>query len=608
MKKIGFFLILIVFLVLNYMFFSNIRNTLQKMFVNEVISKTTIIEEASNSIFELISNNEQQFIQDKYKIAKVIDIHSITNKNLRMELMVNYDIHDIMLLRSGKYVVYPRERYGEDFSKIKSDTIFTEDNYLFIANKYGKWIKIFVINMESIAVGNDSLNFGAFLRKIRDKTGIIYFVWQDLNGIIAATGNISRIPSIKSDTFLMDALKSRDYRYRFITFNGQRGVEVVKCINKSKNQLLRICFDAIPLYNGIKKEFVMFLISSVLILLIALAIYVLLYNKRTIEEMTKENLFNREIIKNVFEGIESPLAIYDENGNVVLKNKLYDHINIKKDKYNINEILENNDTVDVAGRIYSVFVSDINVENMNKSFKLVMFIDRTDRIKLERVENERKRQKENEEFISEFAHQVKNPLNAISMATQRLLSNKKFDDNLVRIINDEIGLLNKNISDFLRRIREGGNRKICLNDILSDICNLYRTETESKNIDLQCSIPEKHIYLDIKKMEIMDIMNNLIKNAIESFENDGKGEKYIKVTLNNVNENVLITVEDNGKPINRDVAGKIFDKGYSKKAKGTGLGLYVVKKTVERYGGKIDLSIDNNGIKIFKISFYLGKM
>ncbi|MCD6246667.1 hypothetical protein J7J58_07215, partial [candidate division WOR-3 bacterium] len=60
MKKIVFVAILITFLLLNYMLFSSIRSTIRRMFVNEVITKAKIIEETSNSIFELISSNEQQ--------------------------------------------------------------------------------------------------------------------------------------------------------------------------------------------------------------------------------------------------------------------------------------------------------------------------------------------------------------------------------------------------------------------------------------------------------------------------------------------------------------------------------------------------------------------
>lgn len=602
MKKFVFIAILLIFLILNYMLFISIRSTIRGMFVNEVITKAKIIEETSNSIFELINGSEQQYLNDRYKITIATDVSSILDKNQRMELMVNYDIKDIALIKNGRFIVYPRGKSADDLLLVKRDTAFIRNNDLFIADKNDNWIKIFIYDMKSVAAGNDSLNFGAFLRKIRDKTNTIYFIWQDFGGIIAATGNISRISSINSDAFLTDALRSGDYRYRFITFEGKKGIEIVKCINKQKNQLLRICFNAMPLYAAIKKVFFMFIVSSILILLIGVSIFILLYNKRTIEKMTQENLFNREIIKNVFDGIESPVVIFDGNGRIILKNRYFGEIEDElKRIHSLNSL--NDETVEINERLYSVFLSNIDVENMAEMYKLAILIDRTDKIHLEEVGNERKRQKENEEFIAEFAHQVKNPLNAISMAAQRLLSGRKFDEEIVGIIYEEISQLNKRIGKFLEKIRESRTDKICINEVLSDICKLYGIETEEKNIRLSCAIPEERYDLRIKKIDITNIMNNLIKNAIESFENEQKEGKYIKISFVRKESNIIIAVEDNGKDITKESAEKLFQKGYSEKSSGTGLGLYVVKKTVEKYDGKIDLILPDSERKIFQVIF-----
>ena len=379
------------------------------------------------------------------------------------------------------------------------------------------------------------------------------------------------------------------------------------CINKDQNQILRICFNAGPLYTAIKKVFFMFIILSVLILTVAIAIFMLLYNKRRIDIITQENLFNREIIKSVFNGIESPVVIFDGKGSIILKNRYFDEIEDELIRVRSLDNL-NDETIEIDKRLFSVFLSNIDVENTEKIYKLAIFIDRTDRIHLEKVEREQKRQKENEEFIAEFAHQVKNPLNAISMAAQRLLSSRKFDEEIVGIIYEEISQLNKRIGEFLEKIRENSKDKICINDVLSDICRLYRIETDEKDIKLLCNIPEERYYLSIKKIDITNIMNNLIKNAIESFEKERREGKYIKILLEKKEQSVVIVVEDNGKRISKESVKKIFEKGYSEKSSGTGLGLYVVKKIIERYNGEIELILPDTGCKIFKIGLRYGRM
>jgi len=99
---------------------------------------------------------------------------------------------------------------------------------------------------------------------------------------------------------------------------------------------------------------------------------------------------------------------------------------------------------------------------------------------------------------------------------------------------------------------------------------------------------------DAKKLEI--VFYNLITNAIQAMNNDGK----IDVRIEDNGKDVLIEIEDNGPGIPADKLPKIFDPLFTTREIGTGLGLPCCKAIVEKHGGVIDVkTILNKGTTFF---------
>lgn len=202
-------------------------------------------------------------------------------------------------------------------------------------------------------------------------------------------------------------------------------------------------------------------------------------------------------------------------------------------------------------------------------------------------------------LIATISHELKTPLSSINISTKLL------DD-------DRIGKLNSEQKELLESIKMQSNRILILVNEVLDFAqantgqiNLSIKPCEvkeiielgafavlmfinEKEIDLDISIPENipRVKCDIEKT--VWVIVNLLSNAIRySYQ---KGKIYIQVKANN--NNVVISVKDEGPGISDEEQKKIFDKyvkSISGKAKGTGLGLAIAKEFVEVQGGNINV-------------------
>ena len=111
---------------------------------------------------------------------------------------------------------------------------------------------------------------------------------------------------------------------------------------------------------------------------------------------------------------------------------------------------------------------------------------------------------------------------------------------------------------------------------------------------------EKKIFVD--KDQIIQVLNNLIKNAIQSFQNRGHGIINIVLASNPDSGETLISVEDNGIGIEPDNKKNIFIPHFTTKSTGSGIGLSLVKQIIENHGGEITFTSALNEGSVFTFS------
>ncbi len=126
-----------------------------------------------------------------------------------------------------------------------------------------------------------------------------------------------------------------------------------------------------------------------------------------------------------------------------------------------------------------------------------------------------------------------------------------------------------------------------LYQLINDVVENLRHAEGSENIFVKYDIPRE---LDVKTDEsrLKVILNNLIGNSIK-YSDPEKDNQFISVKTASKPDHVRIFIEDNGVGISQEHHSKIFDMFYraSEKSQGSGLGLYIVRETVQKLGGNI---------------------
>lgn len=96
---------------------------------------------------------------------------------------------------------------------------------------------------------------------------------------------------------------------------------------------------------------------------------------------------------------------------------------------------------------------------------------------------------------------------------------------------------------------------------------------------------EKNLYLNMQENHLLSIIQNLVINAREAMENVGE----MRIRASQEKDEVRLEITDTGPGISDEVKAKLFEPGFSTKPHGTGLGLYVVKRLVDLYKGRLEI-------------------
>jgi signal transduction histidine kinase/pSer/pThr/pTyr-binding forkhead associated (FHA) protein len=196
--------------------------------------------------------------------------------------------------------------------------------------------------------------------------------------------------------------------------------------------------------------------------------------------------------------------------------------------------------------------------------------------------------------ISGLSHYIKNIVAA--MDTSHAMVEKALVAEDLSIINRVWKILrrsNQRISNLVldmlaySKERKPDTQPCPLNDVCKEAAELCHDRIKTKHGKLHLDLDPKLPKIQADPQGIHRCLLNLLTNAIDALDEDG-GEVKISTKSQGENE-VLITVEDNGAGIPEKIRQRIFDVFFSTKgSQGTGLGLAVTKKIIEEHGGVIE--------------------
>jgi two-component system sensor histidine kinase PilS (NtrC family) len=195
------------------------------------------------------------------------------------------------------------------------------------------------------------------------------------------------------------------------------------------------------------------------------------------------------------------------------------------------------------------------------------------------------------ELSAAIAHEIRNPLAAISGSVELLRNELNVADENQRLMNlivRESSRLNNILSDFLMyaRGRRSTFTRVELCHLVSDVIEVVRHHPSHRdNIVLRLLAAESFIYVFGDEDQIRQILINLVVNACDAI-GDSDGEITVEIETEKPGQ-VTVKVIDSGPGINEGDIDKIFAPFYSTKKDGTGLGLAIV----QRLSGNLDIDL-----------------
>lgn len=223
-------------------------------------------------------------------------------------------------------------------------------------------------------------------------------------------------------------------------------------------------------------------------------------------------------------------------------------------------------------------------------------------------------EKENQNrIIASISHDIKTPLTSIMGYAERMKNKslpeerqKKYIDIMYSKSQDIKELIDE-FDDYLSYNLESSNKKekIRIKKLVNLINEEYEDELNQLNIDFCIESDCDEDFIDIDLLKIRRVFGNIISNSIK---NMNSVKKEIIVNFEDLGENILVSISDSGKGVNKEEIDKIFEALYTsdKSRKVAGLGLSICKSAIEGHGGKI--WAENNNIGGLTIKFTLMKI
>ncbi len=320
------------------------------------------------------------------------------------------------------------------------------------------------------------------------------------------------------------------------------------------------------------------------------------------------------------------LVAVDNQCRIIMVNSAAEKLfTIKRDRVlgrHLLEMLRNRELYDLVNEVLR------NKENISKELKIITSEEKIFHINIVPIEGEkssgavavlrditdlRKLEKVRTDFVANVSHELKTPLTSIAGFIETLLDGAyKSQDHymhFLNIIKQETDRMTRLINELLyfSRIETAGisfnKKQVDLIEVVMNALSVLQTAIKEKKHKVKLSLPDSIEPILSDEDSLLQIMINLIDNAVKYTPDGGK----IDIALHETSDQEIITVSDNGIGIAENEMDRIFERFYrvdrarGGEVKGTGLGLAMVKHLVKGLEGKITVNSELGKGTTFKV-------
>lgn len=252
-----------------------------------------------------------------------------------------------------------------------------------------------------------------------------------------------------------------------------------------------------------------------------------------------------------------------------------------------------------------IISASIEIHNNGEKYIQGIIHDNTSRKKAEKSSLQAEKLAATGRLVRTLAHEVRNPLNNISLSVEQLMQQANDADSKLYL---EIVQRNaKRIGDLITELLNSSRLSSQINLNTHSLQSVMDTAIAAaidrmtlKRIDLQVSYPEKDCLTLLDPEKILLAFLNIIINAVEAME-EGKG--ILKISIQSVDDEHIAEITDNGSGISEENLQRLFEPYFTSKRNGMGLGLASTLNIIQSHNAHIDVTSELGAGTSFIIGF-----
>ena len=457
------------------------------------------------------------------------------------------------------------------------------------------------------------IGIGKLIRDLGTNAGLDYVALQDSEGVIAATEHVHDLSRLADDDIVALALASDTALTRQAAFNGHDTFEVIRRVSVDGTPVgvLRIGLSMDEIRSTENRMMRRLAIMSVVLIALGAVVVSAIVTTQNYRLLSKRYDLMSSLTGNVLANMRDAVITLDDGGRITVFNgraeELFgitaQHVRglrpsdlpIPFDGC-IRTVVEGNETEIVlactpdSARILSVLRFETAKPDGSRESLTAVVKDLTETRRYEAEAKRREKLVSMGELAAGVAHEIRNPLNAISMVAQRF--EREFSPRsgmaefraLTAVLKTEIDRISGIIRQFLLFARPPRVTiaEVDLTGFLLHLERLFQSQAQANGVQFSVTLERKGM-LRIDAEQLTQALLNLLQNALDATPQGGR----IDLRIWEHNEHVEMIVRDNGEGIPKDQLDKIFDLYYTTKPTGTGVGLAMTQQIIAQHRGQL---------------------
>jgi PAS domain S-box-containing protein len=641
--------------------FIELRQSREELFHVLQEHSLSLAETITNSSTNIVLSTDRiedqlsrRLLNNAHFIA-TLDSIGVLNKKMLREIAIRNDIYRINIFnRRGERILssHTHEKHAGQMREKNSPAIvlkpilsgkadeivigikearFEEgQRYAVAVKRTGKAGGAIVLNLDAATFieFRKQIGIGKLVSDLGNNTGIEYVVIQDRDGILAATKDVKEMTTVENDPSLLAVLERDTTVSREMLFHQRATFEILKrfSIDGAAVGVLRIGLSLDELRAIDERMQRRMLTMTVVFIFLGVIIVSFIVASQNIKLISGKYASIQTLTGNILEHMNDAVVSIDHSGKITIFNRQAETLfglgaaevighsidqlpgKVRECLHSMTEQKEEQTERTLLcakdeERIVSISTSTTTDPHGGMESRTMVIKDLTDAKRLEKEVQRKEKMTAMGELAAGVAHEIRNPLNAISMIAQRY--EKEFSPKkgvreykgLTAVLKSESIRINGIVQQFLKYARPKTIKveSVSSQAFIGHVATLFQAQASAKKIHFTFESDDAAFSIDHDQMT--QAILNLLQNALDATPKQGS----ITLTLKAGNKEVIIEVADTGSGVPAELQEKIFNLYFTTKTTGTGMGLAITQQIISQHNGSLFISANRPTGSIFTI-------